>query len=76
MLFETDPGRARAIALDTVVDKLDAHLTAVADHVAVQAIGIEPGRSAMPRRRRSATPSSPPEQPVGARLNQIVSSGV
>ena len=92
VLFESDPGTARAIArehlrpylstpynvakfrrlgyseeeiagggsdrlvddfvfwgdLDTIVRKLHTHLTAGADHVAVQVIGIEPGRSAMP----------------------------
>ncbi|KUM68116.1 TIGR03620 family F420-dependent LLM class oxidoreductase [Streptomyces griseorubiginosus] len=91
VLFESDPGKARAIArehlhiylnspynvakfrrlgytqeeiasgsdrivddlvfwgdLDTIVDKLWAHVEAGADHVAVQVIGIEPGRSAMP----------------------------
>ncbi|MEU0821013.1 TIGR03620 family F420-dependent LLM class oxidoreductase [Streptomyces mirabilis] len=34
--------------LDTIVDKLHAHVEAGADHVAVQVIGIEPGESAMP----------------------------
>ena len=34
--------------LDTIVEKLGAHVTAGADHVAVQVIGLEPGRSAMP----------------------------
>jgi probable F420-dependent oxidoreductase len=34
--------------LDTIVEKLHAHVDAGADHVAVQVIGIEPGRSAMP----------------------------
>lgn len=34
--------------LDTVVGKLHGHVEAGADHVAVQVIGIEPGRSAMP----------------------------
>lgn len=34
--------------LDTVVAKLHAHVEAGADHVGVQVIGIEPGRSAMP----------------------------
>ncbi|MFD5595617.1 TIGR03620 family F420-dependent LLM class oxidoreductase [Streptomyces griseorubiginosus] len=91
VLFESDPGKARAIArehlhiylnspyniakfrrlgyseeeiadggnrivddlvfwgdLDTVVDKLHAHVEAGADHVAVQVIGIEPGATAMP----------------------------
>jgi probable F420-dependent oxidoreductase len=33
--------------LDTIVEKLHAHLEAGADHVTVQAIGIEPGQSAM-----------------------------
>jgi probable F420-dependent oxidoreductase len=34
--------------LDTIVPRLRAHLDAGADHVAIQVIGIEPGRSAMP----------------------------
>ncbi|MFF3659408.1 TIGR03620 family F420-dependent LLM class oxidoreductase [Streptomyces olivochromogenes] len=34
--------------LDTIVDKLHAHVEAGADHVAVQVIGVEPGESAMP----------------------------
>ncbi|GLI02580.1 TIGR03620 family F420-dependent LLM class oxidoreductase [Phytohabitans aurantiacus] len=33
--------------LDTIADKLHAHVKAGADHVGVQVIGIEPGRSAM-----------------------------
>jgi probable F420-dependent oxidoreductase len=33
--------------LDTIVDKLHAHIEAGADHVGVQVIGIEPGQSAM-----------------------------
>ncbi len=94
VLFESDPGKARAIArehlhpylnspyniakfrrlgyseeeitagsdrivddlvfwgdLDTIVEKLHAHVAAGADHVAVQVIGIEPGESAMPHWR-------------------------
>ncbi|WP_223166866.1 TIGR03620 family F420-dependent LLM class oxidoreductase [Nonomuraea sp. SYSU D8015] len=34
--------------LDTIVEKLHAHVEAGADHVGVQVIGIEPGESAMP----------------------------
>jgi probable F420-dependent oxidoreductase len=34
--------------LGTIVEKLHAHVEAGADHVGVQVIGIEPGRSAMP----------------------------
>ncbi|TMS00548.1 TIGR03620 family F420-dependent LLM class oxidoreductase [Nonomuraea basaltis] len=34
--------------LDTIAEKLHAHVEAGADHVGVQVIGIEPGRSAMP----------------------------
>jgi len=34
--------------LDTIVEKLRGHLQTGADHVGVQVIGIEPGRSAMP----------------------------
>ncbi len=91
VLFESDPGKARAIArehlhlylnsrynrakflrlgyseeeitgasdrivddlvfwgdLDTIVEKLHAHVEAGADHVTVQVIGIAPGESAMP----------------------------
>ncbi|MFG1705876.1 TIGR03620 family F420-dependent LLM class oxidoreductase [Nonomuraea sp. M3C6] len=92
VLFESDPGKARAIArehlhpylntryniakfrrlgyaeeeltdggsdrfvddlvfwgdLDTIAEKLHTHVEAGADHVGVQVIGIEPGRSAMP----------------------------
>jgi probable F420-dependent oxidoreductase len=33
--------------LDTIVEKLHAHVEAGADHVGVQVIGIEPGQSAM-----------------------------
>jgi hypothetical protein len=32
---------------DTIVGKLHAHVEAGADHVSVQVIGTEPGRSAM-----------------------------
>ncbi|GAB2855706.1 TIGR03620 family F420-dependent LLM class oxidoreductase [Streptomyces deserti] len=38
--------------LDRIVERLRAHVDAGADHVAVQVIGIEPGRSAMPHWRR------------------------
>ncbi|MBV9845233.1 MAG: TIGR03620 family F420-dependent LLM class oxidoreductase [Kutzneria sp.] len=34
--------------LDTIIEKLRAHIAAGADHVGVQVIGIEPGQSAMP----------------------------
>jgi probable F420-dependent oxidoreductase len=34
--------------LDTIVEKLRGHVTAGADHVGVQVIGIDPGQSAMP----------------------------
>ncbi|MET7657096.1 MULTISPECIES: TIGR03620 family F420-dependent LLM class oxidoreductase [unclassified Streptomyces] len=103
VLFESDPGKARAIArehldiylnspynvakfrrlgytqeeiasgsdrivddlvfwgdLDTIVDKLRAHVEAGADHVAVQVIGIEPGRSAMPYWRMLGEALLPP----------------
>ncbi|MEV6056694.1 TIGR03620 family F420-dependent LLM class oxidoreductase [Streptomyces sp. NPDC052107] len=36
---------------DTVVRKLQAHVEAGADHVAVQVIGVEPGESALPQWR-------------------------
>ncbi len=38
--------------VDTIVAKLQAHVDAGADHVAIQVIGVEPGRSAMPWWRR------------------------
>jgi probable F420-dependent oxidoreductase len=50
--------------LDTIVEKLHAHLEAGADHVTVQAIGIEPGQSAMPYWRMLADALLP--QGVGA----------
>jgi hypothetical protein len=34
--------------LDTVTEKLQGHIEAGADHVTVQVIGTEPGRTAMP----------------------------
>jgi len=34
--------------LDTIVEKLHAYAEAGADHVSIQVIGVEPGRSAMP----------------------------
>lgn len=34
--------------LDRIVEKLRAHVEAGADHVGVQVIGVEPGRTAMP----------------------------
>ncbi|MEU4223466.1 TIGR03620 family F420-dependent LLM class oxidoreductase [Nonomuraea sp. NPDC026600] len=40
--------------LDTIVRKLHDHLEAGADHVGIQVLGIEPGRSAMPRWRQLA----------------------
>jgi len=40
--------------LDTIVRTLHGHLDAGADHVAVQVLGVEPGRSAMPHWRRLA----------------------
>ncbi|MFJ5675923.1 TIGR03620 family F420-dependent LLM class oxidoreductase [Streptomyces sp. NPDC093097] len=38
--------------VDAIVEKLHGHLGAGADHVGVQVIGVEPGRSAMPYWRR------------------------
>ncbi|MFE3773193.1 TIGR03620 family F420-dependent LLM class oxidoreductase [Streptomyces sp. NPDC059122] len=38
--------------LDAIVEKLHGHVEAGADHVGVQVIGIEPGRSALPHWRR------------------------
>jgi probable F420-dependent oxidoreductase len=38
--------------LDTIVEKLRAHVEAGADHVGVQVIGIKPGQSAMPYWRK------------------------
>jgi probable F420-dependent oxidoreductase len=40
--------------LDTITGRLKAHLTAGADHVGVQVIGVRPGTSAMPHWRRLA----------------------
>jgi probable F420-dependent oxidoreductase len=40
--------------LDTIVRKLRGHLDAGADHVGIQVLGVEPGRSAMPRWRQLA----------------------
>jgi probable F420-dependent oxidoreductase len=40
--------------LDTIVERLHAHVAAGADHVGVQVIGIEPGGSSMPHWRRLA----------------------
>ncbi|WP_328994191.1 TIGR03620 family F420-dependent LLM class oxidoreductase [Kribbella sp. NBC_01245] len=45
--------------LDTIVRKLQGHLDAGADHVGIQVIGIEPGRSAMPQWRRLAEALKP-----------------
>ncbi|WP_181772311.1 TIGR03620 family F420-dependent LLM class oxidoreductase [Amycolatopsis pittospori] len=38
--------------IDTITAKLHGHLDAGADHVGIQVIGVEPGRSAMPHWRR------------------------
>jgi len=40
--------------LETIVGKLRGHLDAGADHVGIQVLGTEPGRSAMPHWRRLA----------------------
>jgi hypothetical protein len=40
--------------IDTIVRKLHDHLDAGADHVGIQVLGVEPGRSAMPHWRRLA----------------------
>ncbi|MCP9952287.1 hypothetical protein [Actinomadura madurae] len=40
--------------LDAIVRRLNDHLDAGADHVGVQVIGVEPGRTAMPPWRRLA----------------------
>lgn len=40
--------------LDTITGRLHDHLDAGADHVGIQVLGIEPGRSAMPHWRRLA----------------------
>ncbi len=40
--------------LDAIVEKLRSHVEVGADHVGVQVIGMEPGRSAMPYWRRLA----------------------
>ncbi|GAB2991785.1 TIGR03620 family F420-dependent LLM class oxidoreductase [Streptomyces pseudoechinosporeus] len=46
--------------LDTIVEKLHAHVEAGADHVAVQVIGIEPGESALPYWRMLGEALLPP----------------
>ena len=54
---------------DTVVAKLRGHVEAGADHVAVQVIGVEPGRSAMPQWRilgDALLPLLPPAGLTGA----------
>ncbi|AQZ63630.1 Coenzyme F420-dependent N5,N10-methylene tetrahydromethanopterin reductase and related flavin-dependent oxidoreductases [[Actinomadura] parvosata subsp. kistnae] len=45
--------------LDTIVGRLHDHVRAGADHVAVQVIGVEPGRTAMPYWRDLADALSP-----------------
>jgi probable F420-dependent oxidoreductase len=50
--------------LDTITAKLHHHLDAGADHVGIQVLGTEPGRSAMPRWRELASALLP--QRVGA----------
>jgi hypothetical protein len=40
--------------LDTIVRRLHDHLDAGADHVAIQVMGTEPGRTAMPHWRQLA----------------------
>ncbi len=40
--------------LDTIVRKLHDHLDAGADHIGIQVLGIEPGKSAMPQWRQLA----------------------
>jgi probable F420-dependent oxidoreductase len=51
--------------LDTIAAKLHGHLDAGADHVGIQVIGIESGRSAMPQWRQLAEALLP--QRVGTR---------
>lgn len=46
--------------VDTVADQLHAHVTAGADHVAVQVIGTEPGGTALPHWRRLGEALVPP----------------
>ncbi|MCO5998268.1 TIGR03620 family F420-dependent LLM class oxidoreductase [Actinoallomurus rhizosphaericola] len=45
---------------DTIVERLRGHVEAGADHVAVQVIGVEPGRSAMPHWRALGDALLPP----------------
>ncbi|WP_246363520.1 TIGR03620 family F420-dependent LLM class oxidoreductase [Nonomuraea rhodomycinica] len=45
--------------LDTIVRRLHDHLDAGADHVGVQVLGVEPGRTAMPQWRRLAEALAP-----------------
>ncbi|GAB3161751.1 hypothetical protein [Microbispora hainanensis] len=57
--------------LDTIVAKLGAHRDAGADHVAIQVIGVEPGKSPMPHWRLlgdcSATRCCPSRPASGSR---------
>jgi probable F420-dependent oxidoreductase len=46
--------------LNTIVEKLQGHVQAGADHVCVQVIGIEPGQSAMPYWRELSDALLPP----------------
>jgi len=50
--------------LDTIVRKLHDHLDAGADHVGIQVLGVEPGRSAMPHWRRLAEALLPVTAPA------------
>jgi probable F420-dependent oxidoreductase len=49
--------------LDTIVEKLQRHVDAGADHVGVQVIGVTPGESAMPHWRRLAEALLAPSPP-------------
>jgi len=50
--------------LDTIVRRLHDHLDAGADHVGIQILGIEPGRSAMPHWRSLAEALLPQRTPA------------
>ncbi|MEO3823031.1 hypothetical protein [Actinomadura sp. B10D3] len=50
---------ARVAGFCRIVRRLNDHLDADADHVGVQVIGVEPGRTAMPQWRRLAEALAP-----------------
>ncbi|ALO91897.1 hypothetical protein SHL15_0703 [Streptomyces hygroscopicus subsp. limoneus] len=57
LVFRGDP--------DTIVRKPRGHVDARAGHVAVQAIGVRPGESALPHRRSPACALPPAKDSAG-----------